>query len=275
MHSKNRIEIAQETLRIIETGSYRNNLGETISIKDETDFAVKKSKLFRTEDFPESFELTKSETETKFELTDETTLEAAKRICREDENANPFVLNFASAKNPGGGFLRGTMAQEESLAYASALYATLTPHSAMYEYNRKNVAALYSDWMIYSPRVPVFRNDDHSFLQKPYRVSFMTSPAVNAGAVRQNEPKKVHLIEPINRERARKFLWIASKENHKTLILGAWGCGVFQNDSREIAEMFSDLLKEELANCFERVIMAIYDTTQTRKVYNEFVKVFE
>ena len=103
----NRVELAQDTLRIIEKGDYRNNLGETVSIKEETDRAVKNSKLFRTEDFPQSFELTKNENETCFEITDETTLEAAKRICREDENTNPFVLNFASAKNPGGGDARG------------------------------------------------------------------------------------------------------------------------------------------------------------------------
>lgn len=275
MSSKNRIQIAEETLQIIENGSYRNNLGETISIKDETDFAVKNSKLFRTEDFSERFDLTKSEKETKFEVTDETTLEAAKRVCREDENANPFVLNFASAKNPGGGFLRGTIAQEESLAYASSLYPTLTAHSEMYEFNRRGNLCLYSDWMIYSPKVPVFRNDDYSLVQQPYLVSFLTSPAVNAGAVRQNQPNKVHLIEPTNRTRARKFLWIANKENHKLLILGAWGCGVFQNDPHEIAEMFNDLLKGEFANCFERVIMAIYDTTQTRKVYQAFDGVFK
>lgn len=83
------------------------------------------------------------------------------------------------------------------------------------------------------------------------------------------------MIEKTNRERARKFLWIANKENHKTLILGAWGCGVFQNDANEIAEMFNDLLKGEFANCFERVIMAIYDTTQTRKVYQAFVEMFD
>ena len=145
----------------------------------------------------------------------------------------------------------------------------------MYEYNRRGSSCLYSDWMIYSPKVPVFRNDDGSLIQKPYLVSFLTSPAVNAGVVKQKEPNKIHLIEPINRERARKFLWIANKENHKTLILGAWGCGVFQNDPHQIAEMFSDLLKVELANCFERVIMAIYDTTQTRKVYKAFTEVFE
>lgn len=104
MKRETRVETANNTLQIIENGNYRNNLGETISIKDETDFAVKNTKLFRTEDFPENFDLTKLATETKFEVTDETTLEAAKRICNEDETANPFVLNFASAKNPGGGF---------------------------------------------------------------------------------------------------------------------------------------------------------------------------
>lgn len=274
MNNPNRKEIAQETLQTIENGNYRNNMGETVSIKEQTDHAVKNSKLYRTNDFPQVFDLTKIENETHFEITDETTLEAAKRICKEDENANPFVLNFASAKNPGGGFLGGAQAQEESLARSSSLYPCLMANYEMYSFNSKGDSCLYSDWMIYSPKVPVFRNDDGSFVEKAYLVSFLTSPAVNAGAVKKSEPKKVSLIESTNRERARKLLWIANKEHHQTLILGAWGCGVFQNDPREIAEIFNDLLKNEFANCFERVIMAIYDKTPTQKVYNAFVEVF-
>lgn len=270
----NRKAIAKDTLKIIETGNYRNNLGETVSIKDETDFAVKNSKLFRTEDFPANFDLTKITDETKFEITDETTLEAAKRICKEDENANPFVLNFASAKNPGGGFLGGAQAQEESLARSSSLYPCLSANFEMYEYNRRGSSCLYSDWMIYSPKVPVFRNDDGSLLQKLYLVSFITSPAVNAGVVKQKEAKNIDLIEKTNRERARKFLWIANKANHKTLILGAWGCGVFQNDPQMIARIFNELLKGEFENCFECVIMAIYDKTPTQKVYKPFTEIF-
>ena len=270
----NRKEIAQDTLQIIESGVYRNNLGETVSIKNATELAIENTKLFRTEDFPEKFELKKTAGETKFEVTDETTLEAAKRICKLDENANPFVLNFASAKNPGGGFLGGAQAQEESLARSSSLYACLTANFEMYQHNRNGSSCLYSDWMIYSPRVPVFRNDDGSLTAKPYLVSFLTSPAVNAGVIKQREADKIDLIEPVNRERARKFLWIANQENHKTLILGAWGCGVFQNDPPMIARIFDELLKGEFADCFERVIMAIYDKTPTRRVYQAFVEVF-
>lgn len=274
MNNPNRKELAQETLRIIEEGSYRNNLRQIVSIKNETDFAVKNSRLFRAEDFPERFELTKIESETRVEITDETTLEAAKRICKEDEKANPFVLNFASAKNPGGGFLGGAQAQEESLA-RSSLYPCLTSNFEMYEYNRRGNSCLYSDWMIYSPRVPVFRNDDGSLLQKPYLVSFLTSPAVNAGVVKQREPNRAHLIDSVNKERAQKFLWIANREQHQTLILGAWGCGVFQNEPQMIAQTFNDLLKGKFENCFERVIMAIYDRTSTKKVYKAFTEIFD
>ncbi|MBS1794998.1 MAG: TIGR02452 family protein [Acidobacteria bacterium] len=274
MKSSTRKQIAADTLAVIEKGSYRNNLGETVSIGAETAAAVAAAELFRDGDFPETLAPAGNETATRFEVTDETTLEAAKRICREDAAADPFVLNFASAKNPGGGFLRGAEAQEESLARSSALYPTLTKFFELYEYNRGRATCLYSDWMIYSPRVPVFRNDDGSLLQKPYLATFLTSPAVNAGVVRRQEPHNVARIEPVNRERARKFLWIANQKRHQTLVLGAWGCGVFQNYPAEIARIFDELFAGEFENRFERVIMAIYDRTPEKKVYGAFAEVF-
>jgi uncharacterized protein (TIGR02452 family) len=274
MKKQNLVEIAKDTLEIIERVNYRNNLGKTVSIKDETDFAVENTKIYRIEDFPTEFQHTKIDGETAFEVTDESTLEATKRICKEHSDENPFVLNFASAKSPGGGFLLGSQAQEESLARSSSLYATLMANFEFYEFNRRGHSCFYSDWMIYSPKVPVFRNDDGSLVEKPYLATILTSPAVNAGVIKQKEPNKVHLIETVNRERARKLLWLANKQAHKTLILGAWGCGVFQNDAHSIAKTFAELLKSEFGNCFERVIMAIYDTTPTRKVYNAFVEAF-
>lgn len=274
MKRTNRAELAQETLHLIEEGKYRNNLGENVSIKNETDFAVKNSKLFRVEDFPDEFELNKIEGETQFEITDETTLEAAKRICKENEAENPFVLNFASAMSPGGGFLSGSQAQEESLARSSSLYPCLKANFELYEFNRRYPNIFYSDLMIYSPKVPVFRNDDGSLVRKPYLATFLTSPAIDVRFVKEKDESKMYLIEEVTKERARKFLWIANKENHQTLILGAWGCGVFQNDPAMIARIFDELLMGEFANCFERVVMAIYDRTPTKKVYQAFVERF-
>jgi len=99
---------------------------------------------------------------TRIRVVNGTSLMAARRelAARGDE---PLVLNFASAKNPGGGFLRGARAQEESLARASALYECIRG-SAMYAHHRAHGDCIYTDWMIHSPEVPVFRDDDNGAL---------------------------------------------------------------------------------------------------------------
>ena len=275
MKKRTRIEIARETLEIIEKGFYQTAFGETVSIKEELTAAINGSKLIRPDDFPAEISLTDAFAETRFEVTDETTIDAIKRICSESANANPFVLNFASAKNPSGGFMSGAQAQEESLARSSGLYPCLTANFEMYEHNRQERSCLYSDLMIYSPLVPVFRNDDGSFFSKPNLVSFLSAPAVNAGVVGRQEPQNVDLIRVTNFQRARKLLWIAHQNQHRILILGAWGCGVFQNDPLIIAKIFKELLVGEFEGYFERVVFAVYDTSASKRTYNTFTKAFD
>ncbi|MDE7477756.1 MAG: TIGR02452 family protein, partial [Lachnospiraceae bacterium] len=78
------------------------------------------------------------------------TVDAIRKLANEGRNAIG-VLNFASAKNPGGGFLNGAMAQEESLAASSTLYRTLTAHEEYYQSNRAQSSMMYTDHAIYSP----------------------------------------------------------------------------------------------------------------------------
>ena len=84
--------------------------------------------------------------------------------------------------------------------------------------------------MIYSPHCPVFRRDDGTLLEQPYFVDFITAPAPNAGAVRQNQPSLAAQIEGALRERAAKSPGLAAHHRCDVLVLGAWGCGVFRNE---------------------------------------------
>ena len=98
------------------------------------------------------------------------------------------VLNFASAKKPGGGFINGAQAQEESIARSSTLYPSLTSPEGRkfythFQADRDN--AYYTHAMVYSPAVVLFRGDMGD-LKKPIDVDVLTSAAVNAGEVREN-----------------------------------------------------------------------------------------
>ena len=70
---------------------------------------------------------------TRVSLKNQSTVQAVLELAGEEGLG---VLNFASAKNPGGGFLNGAMAQEESLAASGGLYPTLLPHTEYYRRNR-------------------------------------------------------------------------------------------------------------------------------------------
>ena len=188
---------------------------------------------------------------TRIEVTQETTLAACARICarqrqKKQRGLNVACLNFASAVAPGGMFMDGTNTQEDSLARSSALYASLGSNKAlpMYQYNRSCHSAnrgLYSDAMIFSPAVPVFRDDEGS-LHAPYRVSVISAPAVDrsfcAGVPEWQIEQTMH-------NRARKILTVAVNNGVNHLILGAWGCGIFGHRAADIAQLFFTLLTQE------------------------------
>jgi uncharacterized protein (TIGR02452 family) len=133
---------------------------------------------------------------TTFAVTPETTLQGAARLILHGGYQRVGVLHFASARNPGGGFLSGAQAQEESLARSSALYWSLLRCPEFYTFHRSLDTCLYSDRMIYSPRCSVVRDDAGHWLLAPYLVDSITSAAPNAGAVMRHEPHNRTQIGP-------------------------------------------------------------------------------
>ncbi|MCX4747477.1 TIGR02452 family protein [Kitasatospora sp. NBC_01287] len=192
------------------------------------------------------------------EVTAEGSLEAADRLVRAGGTALPRVgvLNFASARNPGGGYLRGARAQEEDLCRTALLYHCLLAAPDHYAAHRASTDLRYSHRVIFSPDVPVIRDGHGALLARPYPVSFLTAAAPNAGqlALRGETADLRGLLA----ERATRVLAVAARHEVRQLVLGAWGCGVFRNDPAQVAEAFAVALASYGA-AFERVVFAVRD----------------
>jgi putative RNA 2'-phosphotransferase len=188
-------------------------------------------------------------------VTAETTIEALVRL---GDDRHVACLNFASAKNPGGGFLGGAQAQEESLARSSGLYpCLLTQVTAHYEPNRRHGSALYLDLAIWSPRVPFFRTDDGGWLPRPLLASVITCAAPNAGALAQHGKARPDALAATLHRRAGLVLAIAAHHGVERLVLGAWGAGVFRNDPAMVADAFAAQLDGPFAGAFAEVVFAV------------------
>jgi uncharacterized protein (TIGR02452 family) len=270
-----RIAIAQDTLQILEAGYYNSPSGDRIDIERELKHCLAGTKGY----LPDTLSTIQKEvvsqpslSKTEFEVRNETTLVGAERMARSQNFDRIGVLNFASAKNPGGGFLKGTQAQEESLARSSALYKSLLKFPEYYSFHRSERSLLYSDHIIYSPGCPVFREDDGTLLDKSYLVDFITSPAPNAGEIARNQPEDISKIREVLYERGAKVLSLAVYSGCDALVLGAWGCGVFRNDPSIVAQMFADFLLPEglFWGKFKKVLFSVLDSTSTQKTFGEF-----
>ncbi|MCO5997039.1 TIGR02452 family protein [Actinoallomurus rhizosphaericola] len=206
----------------------------------------------------------------RFEVTAEGSLQAARRLHDTGTGTGTgagtgagriAVLNFASARNPGGGYLGGARAQEEDLCRHSLLYPCLLRAPEYYEAHRASRDLLYSDRVIWSPDVPVHRGNDGELLPAPYPVSFLTCPAPNTGEALRRDPAVADRIPAVLRARARRVLSVAAHHGARRLVLGAWGCGVFRNDPRQVAEAFHAHLAAggDYADVFDHVVFAVWD----------------
>ena len=146
------------------------------------------------------------------------------------------VLNFASYKYPGGGFMVGSRAQEECLCHESFLYNVISQQEEYYAWNRKNLnKALYKPRALYSPDI-IFERDG-----KTQKCDVITCAAPNFSAA-SNFVNRIENDRVLD-GRIRFILEIAKKENVDTLILGAFGCGVFQQTPETVAELFDKGIK--------------------------------
>ena len=260
--------IAQQTEEIVAAGAYHASDGREVSIATAVEAARAGTRLYG----PGPVQVPSAPpSDTFFEVTGESSLEAARRL-----GAGSAVLNFSSARNPGGGYLNGAQAQEEALCRASALHTCLLQAREFYDHHRTHRDPFYTDRVIHSPAVPVFRDDRGRLLDEPHTAGFLTSAAPNAGVVRRTAPERAGELPRALVVRAERVLETAAVHGYRRLVLGAWGCGVFQNDPAQVAGAFRALLGPDgrFARTFEHVTFGILDRTTGNAVRGAFVRAF-
>ena len=257
---KNNIEIAAKTMKITAARKYEVS-GRVVRLP-ELDFAEtivcspENGEKLLLEPAPK-----KNGKLCRIIVTTEDSFRAASRYY------NPLVMNFANAFVPGGGFRLGARAQEEALCRCSTLYSSLNCEAAaaMYNFNAAYRSEGESDYMLLTPNVCVFRNENLDLLEAPFVVAVATVPAPNRfGESMFYTEKKV---ADIMTNRIRIMLRLAAKHGYKNIVAGAWGCGAFGNAPADVAAQFGTALTDDgLGRCFERVVFAVYGKPDGRNI---------
>jgi uncharacterized protein (TIGR02452 family) len=264
------VSIAKETLEVIKNKKYTSLSGTAVDISKEIDSAVDGTVYYEGDSLV-GMPSDQAPIHAKIEVTNETTAQAAVRL-QAAGITNLIALNFASARNQGGGFLAGAIAQEEDLCRASGLYGCLKRKPLFYNANILCDNAFYTDGILYSPQVPFFRDEHNLFLEQPFTLSIVTAPAPNLSAprlsIRLGKEEPASVIEDLIRKRAVRILQVAHANGHKNIILGAWGCGAFGNDPEMVSKAF--MLALTKVPYFEHVTFAVYDTREPFVLYETF-----
>lgn len=261
--------LGAEAVQIGKAGRYTAPSGRVVEIADEVADAVA-----GTLSVPANAPLETcpgGQQQTRFAVNNESTLVASHRLYA--AGLNPVALNFASATTPGGGFLSGARAQEESLARSSGLYACLQGQP-YYAHHQRARDEMYTSWLLYSPGVPVFRDDDGALLEEPWPCAFITAAAPMVKVLRRQDPGRVGEVPGVMRERIARVLAVAVREGHPSVVLGAWGCGAFGGDTESVAEIFKEALTGPFRGAFAEVVFAVLDVSPDEATIGPFSRRF-
>lgn len=238
--------------------------------RDAISFSFRKLKSYTPEQLQNMYEnVSQGVNKTNIVLESKTSEEAIQTLYSHLGGARTKigVLDFASFLSPGGGYINGAIAQEEALCASSFLYNVLSKKNKWYFDNRKKYknGGLYDTRLLYVPKVLFDSKDDKSI---PCNVIVCAAPNK---AVALMNGISVEEVSDTLLERVRAVLTVAAEQKCTDLVLGAFGCGVFDNDPSEVAIFFLCELYTAFSGVFNSVTFAIPIRTERDSVnYNAF-----
>lgn len=276
-----RVRILRETMKAAEDGFYFVDESE---VKLPVSFEqIKQIKLYSAEQIAQLPKVTPTSNKpVRITLRNQDTLEAAFDLHqhRTEMEKPVLVLNFANPHRPGGGIRAKPGTQEEHLCVKTTLLCSLETEKAwpFYQINLDCGTQAQTDMILYSPNTVVIRNPDLSLREDPFPIAVMT---VSAPIASRMERSELADLENILRNRIYGIIRTAIEEGYTRLVLGAWGCGNFGNDPDLVAKLFYQVLMEYnkddeicFANCFEEIIMAVFDNTAEQMRFRSFACYF-
>lgn len=184
-----------------------------------------------------------------------------------DLNGLPLVLNLASHQNFGGGVTRGARAQEEDL-FRKSNYTQVMD---------KNFYPLKINEVVYSPLVYVVKDSIYKLLDQPFAVSCLAVAAIRDPEIVVDPNGMVHykkLVDvDIMEEKIDMVFKIAIKHGHSNLVLGALGCGAFNNPPEDVAIMFKNAITK-YQMYFDKICFAVLSKQGNNnfEIYNKILK---
>ena len=209
------------------------------------------------------------------------------RIRKQDPDIIIAVMNFANAFHAGGGVTKGSSAQEESLCRTSTLYPLIYRRSlrdTFYKHHIDLNTPKASDSLIYTEGVIICKTDEDLPERLPRNEwvevdvitiaapdlrskSNMHAPLVNGGTDMNNAELFGYHVK-----RAIHMLTCAASMGAEALVLGAFGCGAFENDPDVVVRAYKTAL-QEFPKVFMTIEFAVYCTPWDRKNYDIFKRV--
>ena len=273
-----RVAVFQDTLDWINNDTYLS-----ASITN----AKKNTTVFYEDDYPD-FDTSRVR-DIRITVSGDRSYQAAMRLHRENPYSKIAVMNFANAFHAGGGVTKGSSAQEESLCRTSTLYPLLyrrTLRDSYYKHHHDLNTPKASDSLIYTEGVVICKTDE-DLPKRMNKEDWVTVDVITIAAPDLRDKSNIHAplvnggtymnkaeLFGYHVKRAIHMLTCAAAKGADILVLGAFGCGAFQNDPEVVARAYKTAL-QEFPKVFSQIEFAIYRPESGSLNYDVFKRILE
>ena len=271
-----RIEVFQDTMDWIDTDPA---LSASILV------AKKNTTVFYEDDYP-SFNASKT-MDMVITVSGDRSYQAAMKLHKENPDAKIAVMNFANAFHAGGGVTKGSSAQEECLCRTSTLYPLLHRRmlrDSFYKHHHDLNTSKATDSLVYTEGVVICKTDEDLPKRMP-KEDWVTVDVITIAAPDLRDKSNIHapLVNGVTYmndaelfgyhvKRAIHMLTCAAAKGADILVLGAFGCGAFQNDPEVVAKAYKTVL-QEFPKVFRQIEFAVYCPPSGSRNFDVFKRV--